>query len=107
MSKNLVGVLIKSALGLVGVLVLMFVAGVVAGYLEAAGVITEGHAFLWVMSVFAVALMVGAFWVGLAWMRSIDEAARILGCAPGTVNSRCSRGRARLAVLLQHLKEVN
>jgi RNA polymerase sigma-70 factor (ECF subfamily) len=38
---------------------------------------------------------------------SIDEAARILGCAPGTVKSRCSRGRARLAVLLQHLKEVN
>ena len=38
---------------------------------------------------------------------SIDDAARILGCAPGTVKSRCSRGRARLAVLLQHLKEVN
>lgn len=37
---------------------------------------------------------------------SMDEAARILGCAPGTVKSRCSRGRARLAVLLQHLKEV-
>ena len=38
---------------------------------------------------------------------SIDDAARILGCAPGTVKSRCSRGRARLAVLLQHLKAVN
>ena len=38
---------------------------------------------------------------------SIDDAARILGCATGTVKSRCSRGRARLAVLLQHLKEVN
>ncbi|MFT3860055.1 RNA polymerase sigma factor SigM [Micropruina sp.] len=37
---------------------------------------------------------------------SMDEAARILGCAPGTVKSRCSRGRARLAVLLRHLKEV-
>lgn len=37
---------------------------------------------------------------------SMDEAAHILGCAPGTVKSRCSRGRARLAVLLQHLKEV-
>ena len=34
---------------------------------------------------------------------SVDEAARILGCAPGTVKSRCSRGRARLAVLLGHL----
>jgi len=37
---------------------------------------------------------------------SMDQAARILGCATGTVKSRCSRGRARLAVLLQHLKEV-
>ncbi|MFT4215996.1 MAG: RNA polymerase sigma factor SigM [Micropruina sp.] len=36
---------------------------------------------------------------------SMDQAARILGCAPGTVKSRCSRGRAKLAVLLQHLKE--
>jgi RNA polymerase sigma-70 factor, ECF subfamily len=31
---------------------------------------------------------------------SIDEAASILGCATGTVKSRCSRGRARLAPLL-------
>ena len=31
---------------------------------------------------------------------SVDEAAAILGCAPGTVKSRCSRGRARLAPLL-------
>lgn len=32
---------------------------------------------------------------------SVDEAARILGCAPGTVKSRCSRGRARLAPILR------
>lgn len=31
---------------------------------------------------------------------SVDEAAEILGCAPGTVKSRCSRGRVRLAPLL-------
>lgn len=31
---------------------------------------------------------------------SVDEAAEVLGCAPGTVKSRCSRGRARLAPLL-------
>lgn len=36
---------------------------------------------------------------------SMDQAARILGCAPGTVKSRCSRGRTRLAALLQHLNQ--
>jgi RNA polymerase sigma-70 factor (ECF subfamily) len=30
----------------------------------------------------------------------VDEAARILGCAPGTIKSRCARGRARLLPLL-------
>ncbi len=37
---------------------------------------------------------------------SIDEAALLLGCAPGTVKSRCSRGRAKLAPLLRHLVEA-
>lgn len=31
---------------------------------------------------------------------SVEEAAEILGCAPGTVKSRCSRGRIRLVPLL-------
>jgi RNA polymerase sigma-70 factor, ECF subfamily len=31
---------------------------------------------------------------------SVEEAATILGCAPGTVKSRCARARARLAPLL-------
>jgi RNA polymerase sigma-70 factor (ECF subfamily) len=35
---------------------------------------------------------------------SVEEAASILGCAPGTVKSRCSRGRARLVPLLTHLR---
>jgi len=35
---------------------------------------------------------------------SVDEAAAILGCAPGTVKSRCSRGRARLVPLLTELR---
>src|SRR5690606_9603735 len=34
---------------------------------------------------------------------SVDEAAAILNCAPGTIKSRCARGRARLAPLLAHL----
>jgi RNA polymerase sigma-70 factor (ECF subfamily) len=36
---------------------------------------------------------------------SVQEAATILGCAPGTVKSRCARGRARLAPLLAPLGE--
>ena len=35
---------------------------------------------------------------------SVEEAATMLGCAPGTVKSRCSRGRAKLAPLLGHLR---
>ena len=31
---------------------------------------------------------------------SVEEAAGILGCAPGTVKSRCARGRAKLLPLL-------
>ena len=33
---------------------------------------------------------------------SVEEAAAILGCAPGTVKSRCARGRAKLLPLLRH-----
>ena len=33
----------------------------------------------------------------------VEEAARILECPTGTVKSRCSRGRSRLAALLPHL----
>jgi RNA polymerase sigma-70 factor, ECF subfamily len=32
----------------------------------------------------------------------VEEAAALLGVAPGTVKSRCARGRARLAALVGH-----
>jgi RNA polymerase sigma-70 factor, ECF subfamily len=35
---------------------------------------------------------------------SVAEAARVLGCAEGTVKSRCARGRARLLPLLAPLR---
>ncbi|GAB3405528.1 RNA polymerase sigma factor SigM [Flindersiella endophytica] len=35
---------------------------------------------------------------------SVDEAAQILDCAPGTIKSRCARGRAKLVPLLAHLR---
>ena len=34
----------------------------------------------------------------------VDEAAQVLGVPSGTVKSRCSRGRARLALALGHLR---
>ena len=38
---------------------------------------------------------------------SVAEAAAVLGCAEGTVKSRCSRGRRRLAALLRDARNQN
>jgi len=38
---------------------------------------------------------------------SVAETAAILGVAEGTVKSRCARGRAKLAVLLGHLRNLD
>ena len=38
---------------------------------------------------------------------SVEEAAQILDCAPGTVKSRCSRGRARLVPLLTQYRRTS
>jgi RNA polymerase sigma-70 factor (ECF subfamily) len=37
---------------------------------------------------------------------SVEEAAGMLGCAVGTVKSRCARGRARLLPLLANLRDL-
>ncbi len=37
----------------------------------------------------------------------VADAAQILGVAEGTVKSRCARGRAKLAVLLGHLRNLD
>lgn len=76
MSKKLVGVLGWSAVGIVAALVLLFVAGIGIGFLVGHGAITQDQAMLWVIAPFAVVCMVGSLWIGAAWMRSIDEAAR-------------------------------
>jgi RNA polymerase sigma-70 factor (ECF subfamily) len=36
----------------------------------------------------------------------VADAARVLGVAEGTVKSRCARGRARLAIMLGHLRDT-
>lgn len=38
---------------------------------------------------------------------SVADTAHILGVAEGTVKSRCARGRARLAILLGHLRNLD
>jgi RNA polymerase sigma-70 factor (ECF subfamily) len=38
---------------------------------------------------------------------SVEEAAAILGCATGTIKSRCARGRARLVPLLTDLRATD
>jgi RNA polymerase sigma-70 factor, ECF subfamily len=38
---------------------------------------------------------------------SVDETARLLNVAPGTVKSRCARARAKLLPLLRHLREAD
>lgn len=37
----------------------------------------------------------------------VEEAARVLEVAPGTIKSRCARGRAKLLPLVRHLREGN
>lgn len=76
MSKKLIPLLVKSALGLVALFVVMVVVGLVAGYLGARNGASHDTVELWILGVMAPFLMVGALWLGAAWMKSIDEAAQ-------------------------------
>lgn len=76
MSKKLVKVIGWSVVGIVASLVALFIAGIVVGYLGAHGTIDPDKVRVWVMTPFAVLVMIGSLWIGAAWMRSIDEAAR-------------------------------
>lgn len=76
MSKKLASVLVRTLIGLAVLLVLVFLAGAVVGYLSAKGAVDKDQALVWVMVAVAVSVMVGAMVVSVAWMRSIDEAAR-------------------------------
>lgn len=76
MNRKLVGVIGRSVLGLLGLLAVLFVAGVAVGYFAAHGSVDAGQALVWVAVAAAVLIMAGSLWVGAAWMRSIDEAAR-------------------------------
>jgi hypothetical protein len=69
-------VLLGSLVGVVAVLGLLLLATVGVGVMAANDVIDTQHGILAVMGFFAVLIMVGAFVIGVFWMRSIDEAAR-------------------------------
>lgn len=59
-----------------GGFLLSFLGGIVVGYGSTAGWFGVQTAGLIVTAVFAIALMIGALWIGAEWMRVIDEAAR-------------------------------
>jgi hypothetical protein len=76
MTPKLKSLIARTAMGLVAALALVFVAAIAAQYLSARGGWDADHAELWILGPFAVVAMIGAYGVGVAWMRSIDEAAR-------------------------------
>ena len=65
-----------TAAGVVGVLLLAVLGGVAIGYLSANGSVDRDRGALWLMGPIAVLIMIGATVVNIAWMRTIDEAAR-------------------------------
>lgn len=77
MSPKLKRVALWSGVGVLGLLLTMFIAGVAIGYAQASGAdIDFEQSVFWALAVFTIALMIGGFVVSVIWMRSIDEAAR-------------------------------
>jgi hypothetical protein len=77
MSRGLKRVAVYALLGLGAIGLLAFAAGWIVGYQEARGVLVDvNQAVLWIIGPVAVVAMVVAMAFTVAWMRSIDEAAR-------------------------------
>jgi hypothetical protein len=67
----------QTLIGAAALVVTVFVAAVVVGYLDAKGAgIGADTANFWIIGALAVVAMIGGLVVGAKWMRSIDEAAR-------------------------------
>ena len=77
MARGLKRVALYTLLGFLALLALSLAVGFVVGYLSARGAdIDADQLALWLVAVIAVASMAGAMAITVAWMRSIDEAAR-------------------------------
>ncbi len=77
MSKGLKRIFIYVLAGLVAIGLASFALGWIVGHQEARGVAVDANrTVLLIMGPVAVAAMIGAMAITVAWMRSIDEAAR-------------------------------
>lgn len=77
MARGLSRVALYTLFGFLAFLALVFVVGVVVGYLSARGAeFDKDRVVLWLVGLIAVGAMTGAMAITIAWMRAIDEAAR-------------------------------
>jgi hypothetical protein len=76
MPHGLKRVAVFTLLGFVGLIVVLVLAAMALAFLAARGAVDEADGLLWLIGGFSVLVMIGALGVGVAWMRSIDEAAR-------------------------------
>lgn len=76
MSKGARHLLLKGGFGLMVLLATLFASAMGAGYLAAKGLVTEKQAVIGILGPFAAILMLLAYLFSIAWMRTIDEAAR-------------------------------